>query len=333
MEGDALDNADRYDRGTPRLELSLDEARAMLAGYLAGRPLEALEPLAGGFLNTNYRIAVGGADQVLRISNRPGDALAVEVAVLRNLGREIPAPRVVHFEARPAGDAFPPHAVLTYLPGRPLGMAEEEFTPADVAEVGAGLGRILASIHRRTFPASGDFGTDFLVRPWPGDFSEAIARETSRCLASERLKSRLSAPERDRLAAVVEAHAPALTGDLLQDRLTHSDFNPKNVLVARRAGRWEVTGILDWEFAFSGPCLYDFGNLFRFEEELPPYREPLVRSYREHGGRLPGNWRAVARFLDLLPQLQFLARDAETPRTFETARAVIRRTIAAFDPA
>jgi aminoglycoside phosphotransferase (APT) family kinase protein len=78
----------------------------------------------------------------------------------------------------------------------------------------------------------------------------------------------------------------------------HSEFNGKNLLVLGRGGRWSISAVLDWEFAFSGSPLVDVGNMLRFRASYPPsfvsgfiagFRR-LAESYRRTGGRSAKLW-------------------------------------------
>ena len=312
----------KYDRAEPKSLLSVEGANHLLGKFLAGRSIELLVPLSGGYLNSNFKVVISGSEYVLRISNRHPEALPVEISILEHLEKELLSPKVVFFE----NTNTPPFALLTYLKGVPLYLAEDKFATSDIKNIGSDIGQILAAIHRKEFSRSGDFDAKFNIQDGLEDFIPAIKYETQRCLNNEKLKSRFSSEDHSKICKFIEINSNLLDS-LAQRRLTHSDFNQKNILVDKINGNWKVTGIIDWEYAFSGPFLFDFGNFFRFEEEMPPYREHVVEAYKKHGGVLPANWMKVAKFLDLLPQLQFLAMDADTPKTFETAKSVIRKTL------
>lgn len=47
--------------------------------------------------------------------------------------------------------------------------------------------------------------------------------------------------------------------------LVHSDCNGLNILVSESKEHYEVTGIIDWEFACAGPVYVDIGNMLRYE--------------------------------------------------------------------
>jgi aminoglycoside phosphotransferase (APT) family kinase protein len=83
-------------------------------------------------------------------------------------------------------------------------------------------------------------------------------------------------------------------------QLVHSDYNPKNLIVAPGPGGWSVAAVLDWEFAYSGCPLADIGNMLRFRAEIPaPFAEALITGYRGAGGELPARWRELSEALDL----------------------------------
>jgi Ser/Thr protein kinase RdoA (MazF antagonist) len=49
----------------------------------------------------------------------------------------------------------------------------------------------------------------------------------------------------------------------------HGDFDPANILVDKVNDAWSVTGILEWEFAFSGSYLWDVANMLRYAHKMP----------------------------------------------------------------
>ena len=89
-----------------------------------------------------------------------------------------------------------------------------------------------------------------------------------------------------------------------------------------------MVGILDWEFAVAGSPLVDIGNFLRFEDELPSgFREAFIQGYLSDSNELPSNWREVAKLLDLAAMVNFLEDERDAPKTFQTAIAVIEKTV------
>jgi len=95
--------------------------------------------------------------------------------------------------------------------------------------------------------------------------------------------------------------------------LVHSDFNGFNILVRQNKERWNVTAVLDWEFAFAGSPLIDIGNMLRYSHMYPPiFEREFLHGYQEQGGILPAEWKKVAKLVDLLSLCEFL--NSPTPR-------------------
>ncbi|WP_327204065.1 phosphotransferase family protein [Paenibacillus tyrfis] len=96
--------------------------------------------------------------------------------------------------------------------------------------------------------------------------------------------------------------------------LIHSDFNGRNVLLAPDgSGGYEVTAVLDWEFAFAGPPLVDIGNMLRYESTGSEFEHHFIRGYVQEGGVLPERWELKSKLADLIALLDLLNGAAESP--------------------
>ena len=96
-----------------------------------------------------------------------------------------------------------------------------------------------------------------------------------------------------------------------------------------RDGR--IAGVLDWEFAFSGPPLNDIGIFVRHSQSLPRvYLERFARGYVEAGMPLPPDWLRLARLIDLLSLCYFLERPEDDPAVLRDIRPLIETTLAEF---
>jgi fructokinase len=115
--------------------------------------------------------------------------------------------------------------------------------------------------------------------------------------------------DRSRLRDFIWRWSGALAPVAGESSLVHSDFGSPNLLLRQVERRWTVAGVLDWEFAFSGPPLCDVGHMMRYERRAAPRIEPhFSDAFRDHGGALPANWRELSRVLDLTALCEFLTR-------------------------
>ncbi|MEV6077622.1 phosphotransferase [Streptomyces sp. NPDC052069] len=308
---------------------------------LPGALLHEVDPLPGGFTNdmvlltAQHPDAAGAERYVVRRyrphgSRVPRNTCAVEIAVLgRAAARAVPVTAVV--AADPQGHATGrPTLLYRFVDGTPLSQVLADGPASGEArDLGRAVGVVLARIGRVRLPRPGVFGDSSLV---PAPDGEAPLGDlpgfVDRCLDTAAADGPLSGTDSAVLRALAR-QGPSVLAALEGERsLVHGDFNPKNVLVQRRAGQWEVAAVLDWELAFSGSPLFDVGNMLRFAHEYPPaFAMGFVDGFRGGNGRLPADWPRLSRTLDLFALADILTAPPE-PAYFARARAVLHRSVA-----
>lgn len=106
--------------------------------------------------------------------------------------------------------------------------------------------------------------------------------------------------------------------------LVHSDFNGLNILIGHVSSSCNVSAVLDWEFAYSGSGLADIANMLRYEQNDSLLERHFLRSYQDHGGTLPPNWRLLSKLEDLVALCDMLNNSsAETPNRIRDLRRLI----------
>ena len=303
-------------------------AAAWVSCALPSHRITAAETLGGGYRNENIRVVTDRGSYVLRRYSRSGTGAAiaertcaVEAALAARLAAAaVPAAEVI--AADPAGTAVgEPLLLARYVPGVMVSQAIAA-DPGSAGELGQAAGRALAAIGSVTFPRGGPFtGPDLIPSAdgWP-----SLPEFAGSCLRATPVASALSPDEIGRLR-VLAAAADPLAGAVADARqLVHSDYNGKNLLAVTRGGRWSISAVLDWEFAFSGSPLTDIGNMLRFRDAHPPgFADGFVAGYREAGGRLPPRWREISEALDLYALFDFLTRPPDH-RYFVKAVSALR---------
>lgn len=97
--------------------------------------------------------------------------------------------------------------------------------------------------------------------------------------------------------------------DEKQNHLVHADYDPANILVHQIHGEWTISGILDWEFAFSGSTLCDVANMLRYAHYMPSvFETSFLEGLQQGGVQLDENWRITTYLLNLLAILDCLTR-------------------------
>jgi aminoglycoside phosphotransferase (APT) family kinase protein len=295
---------------------------------LPGRRVVAAHPLTGGYSNENVRVVMAGGDAYVLRRYLRSNSCALETALAARLAGVVPVPPVVAADPDGAG-AGEPVLLSVFMPGEQVGSVLPRLSPAEAADLGHSTGAALAAIGTVTFPAPGFFSGGVLEPGPPGlDPTTGLPEFVDRCLTSGNAEGHLTRAELVALRGFAERAEPALTAVRGAHRLVHGDFNPKNMLAERRDGRWRLTAVLDWEYAFSSSPLFDVGNLLRHPRPAG-FADGFLAGFRHGGGGLPPDWRRISQALDLYSLADLLTRPTDHRyfrRSVETIRALLAGT-------
>jgi aminoglycoside phosphotransferase (APT) family kinase protein len=319
-----LDYDTKFDRREPLAVLDVHQVRELDSAKLNGSEIKSISSLTGGFMNSNYRIVLrDNTSLVLRISSRRAD-LKKELSVLKHVYGRVPVPAVI-------GEHFSepyPFALIEFIEGTLFSDSLCSLEFEDLAKIAFEAGARLQAIHSFDLGQAGFFDENFVFNPVFENFGGSLYDYICSRLVAGRVRERLGAKVADRMLEFVRARRDVYWAISNSTRLIHSDYNLKNILIRRADSGWKVVGILDWEFALAGSPLVDIGNFLRFEDELPSgFREAFIQGYLSDSNELPGNWREVAKLLDLAAMVNFLEGEGDAPKTFQTAISVITETI------
>jgi len=261
--------------------------------------------------NANFKLILEDTQKpvVLRIYEHNPLLCQKELDIVRLIRSSVPVPEIIH--AEPQGwEDVPPFVIMSYLEGVSFRDLRDSGDRDAIAEASYSAGETLAAIGRFTFPKPGWLAPGPTVTFPLLEGPDPMPRFVDSCLASPNLQARMPTTLRDCTHAMMWEHAPQLAGLGNDARLAHGDFNKRNLLVLQNAGRWQVSGVLDWEFAVSSSPLGDIGNFLRYEKASQPLVEPhFSEGYRRAGGELPHNWRYMARIFDLVALCESLCRE------------------------
>jgi aminoglycoside phosphotransferase (APT) family kinase protein len=316
-------------RREPRRTLPPETLDRMVHTAFPQCRVTGIEPLGDGLRNANFKLRLDGQSEpvVLRIYEHDASLCRKELDLLRLAGGLVPIPEVMHAEPHGLED-LPPFTLARYVEGISLTDLRRSGDTGAVAEAAYSAGETLGAIGRADFDRPGWLGPGPAVTAPLLEGRDPTPRFVDLCLRSSNLERRVPADLRGRTSRLVWRRAPELARLDEEARLVHGDFNGRNLLVRRLAGRWRVVAVLDWEFAVSGSPLGDLGNFLRFERALRPIAEPhFSAGYGHAGGALPPGWRRLARVLDAAAICESLTRsqlpDTVVAELVELIRAIV----------
>jgi aminoglycoside phosphotransferase (APT) family kinase protein len=298
------------ERRYPLIDIGAEVAERLLRTLPGTSRPCALELLEGGHINTNYVVSFDdGQRVVLRICAQGEATFRKEVEVLRALHGSVPVPRVYMAVFEPQFFEYP-YSVLEWIEGRALNEALSSC-PGAASEIGEAVASILLRIGEHVLPAYSSFS-----------FVEFI-RE---CLFERGAARYLGTETSARLWALVQKQSGFLNELCRVEALVHGDFQGDNILIQEKAGRWQVVGVLDWEWARNGCYLRDLGSLLRFEGEASTaFQHGLGAGFSRCGAPLPREWKSAARIWDMAAHCEKLAYPRHRGEvTFRSIRIIER---------
>jgi GrpB-like predicted nucleotidyltransferase (UPF0157 family)/aminoglycoside phosphotransferase (APT) family kinase protein len=261
------------------------------------------ELIDGGCANLNIKIQLENKKQplIVRIYLRDKDAADREQKLATLLKETVPAP-LTHYVGELEGYRF---AMTEYIPGlslRELLLGDE---PHDLSAIMSDVGMMLSKITACEFPKSGFLNKELEVVEHE---SSDIINFAQGCLNDKTVLSVLSPEVISGIQKAIE-HNASLFPNSDEKCLVHGDFDPANILVDKMNGSWVVTGILDWECAFSGSYLWDVANMLRCAHKMPPeFQNSFIDALQKNGIKLPASWRTTSHLLNLSSLLDLLKR-------------------------
>ncbi len=273
--------------------------------YLAypNKKLISSELIAGGCANLNYKIRLEDEKYplILRVYLRDKDAAYREQKVAALIKESVPVP-LTHY----IGELEEYHFAITeFMPGMSLRDFLLGNTSHDLMAIMHEVDMILSKITAHGFSKAGFVNKELEVILYE---SSGVIKFAQDCLNDRTVVSVLGPSVISEIQKAIEQYAYLFPTDD-EKHLVHGDFDPANILVDQINGSWVVTGILDWEFAFSGSYLWDVANMLRYAHKMPPeFQNSFIEALEKNGIKLPAYWRTTAHLLNLSSLLDLLKR-------------------------
>ncbi len=260
--------------------------------------------IAGGCANLNFKIQLKDEKHlmILRVYLRDKDAAFREQKLAVLLKETVPVP-LTHYIGGFEDYHF---AITEFMPGislRDLLLGDAAY---DISAIMHEVGTILSKITAHEFSEAGFLDKELnIILLSPSDDYLIFAKG---CLESKTILSVLT-PEMISKMSQVFSHYGHLLPGADEKHLIHADFDPANILVNEAEGSWKVSGVLDWEFAFSGSVLWDVANMLRYGHKMPSeFQNAFLKGLIGGGVTLNENWYITIQLLNLLSLLDCLKR-------------------------
>ena len=295
-----------WEKSEAPLELQADIVKAMVKSAFPDNTLAFHKIISGGCANLNIKINLDFGEQffILRVYLRDKDAAYREQKLGSLLKQTVPIPQV-YFIGDYEHYRF---AITEYLPGIPLRDLLLGNEPHNVSLIMFEAGTLLTKIREHEFPLAGFFNNNLNISHPSSE--KGFIEFAYKCLSQPNVIECLNAELITKIKHRFETFHNFLQ-DENESRLVHADYDPANILVDKIDGEWKITGILDWEFAFSGSSLFDIANMLRYAHQMPAlFEDSFIQGLLSEGLVLPPHWKETIHLLNLISLLDCLARSS-----------------------
>lgn len=295
-----------WEKAHTKHSLSDDLIRQMLSAYYNKSDIDNFTIIEGGCANINVLVSLKANEAnpfaVLRIYLRDPTTAIKEKNIFGVLGTKLPVPEI-YYIGELQGYTF---ALTGHFQG--ISLRDYLLRPGkkNVSKIMYDVGQALRKISKISFDQAGFFDSNLKV-------TEPITRNKillffEECLRNEKINLVLTKSHLKEIGQMFLRHA-SLLPDQDEKSLVHADFDPSNILVNKRDESIKISGILDWEFSFSGSTLCDVASMLRYAHRMPmEYRDSFLEGLTSYGYTLPPSWEITINLLNILSLLDCLKR-------------------------
>jgi len=320
---------ENWERTKPLYKLHKREIEEMLQFFMPKEGLESAQLLGGGFSNLNYKLQVESFKKpfVLRISNEKNCKL--ENSLHGKLYKQMPVPEI-HYSKYQGDQSF---SIMEWKEGIQLKELMYGNDVRAIRQSAFSVGCWLSEMRKIKFKESGFFNEDVEVsdplKITPDTYLSLMKEflidgHVSRWLGKETTNELWDLTRRNNYFLKDIDEVPALV---------HSDYNGLNILVSEYKRNSKVTGIIDWEFAFSGPVYFDIGNMLRYEN-IPYFSEfenAFIEGLKSGGIILHHDWKKISKLVDLIALGSLLNHSYVGENRVKDIKQLVTQTIKNWD--
>lgn len=297
------------------IEITKDIVQKMLTLAFPKSKLLSYDVIAGGCANLNIKIVLNDKPNpyILRIYIRDKEAAFREQRLGALLKDILPIPQIYTINDY---DDYR-FSISSFLKGTTLRDLLLSNKSHNIQSLMAEAGVYLTKIQKIQFESAGFFDKNLNIIKH--DSENAYYDFTKTCLNNTSVLNYIGFENCKKIADYFDTYKSEIS-DLSEKNLVHGDYDPANILVDLIDNQWKITGILDWEFSFSGSILQDIANMLRYAHLMPPvFKTSFLQSLKENKLILPKNWRIKVHLLNIGSLLDCLMRHAPEERPNQSA--------------
>jgi Ser/Thr protein kinase RdoA (MazF antagonist) len=291
-----------WEKSQTKHQLPAELINKMLIHTYPNKIVKSLQLIAGGCANLNYKIEFDGSENsvILRVHLRDKNSGYLERNIGNLLKNKLPVPQI-HYIGNIDNYCF---SIAEFMPGIELRKLLLSDISYDISAIMYEIGGLLTKIATHRFSKSGILNENLEVIEEFGDNS--LHEFSLFCLEHKAIKKHLKPEIIEKIRLLLNKPREEMDKNI---NLVHADFDPANILVLEVNGKWRVSAILDWEFAYAGSWLNDVANMLRYSHKMPSiYQDSFLKGITDNNMQLPKNWQAIVNEYNLASMLDSMTR-------------------------
>lgn len=278
-------------------DIDKNYAAALLTAFDKSIITDIVTPIHSGMSTSNYCITSGTRKYLLKIYS--GNVRNIEPVMYSYLKNRIRIPDLYYYDDSRKICPYP-YAIIEYINGETLSeyVKHNHGYPIEIVKE---IGRMLSTIHQKTYSESGLLNQDLHLEIPGGKTAEFIMDSLS-----GKPGTRLSYTVRDEILKFIKSNNDILNRIDCDFVLCHGDMSYGNIIITD--GR---VNFIDFEYAMAESRYRDIGKLFRNKEpEVQQYINTTVyKAFKDGYNDLPSDWLDIAKIADIPVMLGLLNID------------------------
>lgn len=324
----------KWERRNKFFDLEFEEIKNLCKEFLNREDKFTVTKAEHGLANTNYIIEFKNGDKfILRINVRDSKSGEKEFRLSHLLNNEPLVPKFLSFnpinEATKYSCSF-----VEYHEGSLLSdfLTESQFLDQMLA-IYSKLGEFLGHLSIYKFQESGLLTSNLLISKITTKHNEynLFVNYILDKITKDKVRAKLGEQLFYNLKNKIISYEKSFPKEY-NNQLVHGDFKPSNILVKNIEGTLILSGILDWEFAYSGSVYGDIATLFRFRHLFDKrLKENFIAGYSKVSKSLDSDWEKKAKLVDLVNLCDLLDSEDERPNMCNSIIELITDTLDFID--
>lgn len=294
-----------WEKTRARVRLSDELFLGLLSTYYREKnAIKSVSIIEGGCSNINVLVHLNRSSDpvILRIHLQAPCSGYKEEKIASLLQGILPIPKYYHI-GKALGYTF---SIIEYLPGQALSQLLLNSSPSDFSKIMFKVGQALGTCTSIKFPSAGLFDHNLEITECASP--KHVVNFCLQCLEDANVNSVLTREQKEKIKLIFTLYIDLLP-TFAETNLVHADFDPANILVTEKNGEIEISGIIDWEFAFAGSPLWDVANMLRYAHQMPEnFQVSFLQGLQSTDYHLPGTWQTTVHLLNITSLLDCLKR-------------------------